>query len=504
LPIDLLLVDPYILDADATGRKHLELYPALGPMYLTAWLRQKGLSVEIFDCTFMHDADRAERELVAAIEQKRPRLVGFHTKVITVLTTTRLARAARARGVPVVIGGPDATIRPERYLEQAHANVVVLGEGEATLMELMQRFDGEGTPFEGILGIAWLDGQGEVRRTPERPLLADLDEVPFPAWDAVDMAAYARAWNEHAGFASACLITSRGCPFNCSWCCKPIFGRTFRQRSVGNVLAELRELRDRYGVRHVRFADDILPMNAKWLRELCVALEQAHLGIGFDCLSRVDVVKDDLLERIRAAGGQKVYFGVESGSQKILDLMVKGTRTDGIRSAAREARRVGLRQHWFLMVGYPGEEAVDVQATVELVREMGPDEYSCTVAYPLKGTPFYDAVKDKLLPVDWTSSNNNRLVWRSPYPERFYSWTLLRMHLTWLMAHPKLGSLRRVLAPLSRLLDLVSVAVDPRVPNPAYPIPKEVQRLTMGPPVAARRTVGQPTAPLIMVQKVGK
>lgn len=478
MALDLLLVDPYILDIDSTGRKHLELYPALGPLYLTAWLRKRGHRVEIFECVFRQTPELAMQALRAEVEAKKPRFVGIHTKVITTSTTCRLIGLLREAGIPVIIGGPDGTIRPERYLE-AGATAVVLGEGEATLLEFLERYDGKPETLESVLGVAWSGADGSVRRTPERPLLDDLDDIPFPAWDAVDMEAYARAWEAKMGYASACVITSRGCPFNCSWCCKPIFGRTFRQRSIPNVLAELRELKTRYGVEHVRFADDILPMNAKWLRDLCLSLEGESLGIRFDCLSRTDVVKDDLLERIGKAGGDKVYFGVESGSQKILDLMVKGTRVEGIRSASKEARRVGLRQHWFLMVGYPGEEAEDLQMTAELLRELAPDEYSCTVAYPLKGTPFYDVVKDKLLPVEWTSSNNNRLVWDSPFPERYYTWQLIRMALTSLFSPPRLGDARKVFAPVHWALDVLSRAVDPRVANPAFPISKDAQKATM-------------------------
>jgi radical SAM superfamily enzyme YgiQ (UPF0313 family) len=155
------------------------------------------------------------------------------------------------------------------------------------------------------------------------------------------------------------------------------------------------------------------------------------------------------------------------------------------------------------MVGYPGEEDADVQQTVELVRELAPDEYSCTVAYPLKGTPFYDAVKDKLLPVDWTSSNNNRLVWASPYPERYYTWQLIRVALTSLLSPPQLGRARGIFAPLHFLLDALSRAVDPRVPNPAYPISKEAQRATMGRTPAPR--MGRPeTERLLVVQGSGK
>lgn len=478
MPLDLLLVDPYILDIDSTGRKHLELYPALGPMYLTAYLRKEGFAVEIFDSTFRGSPERALEALERAVSEKKPRVVGIHTKVITVNTTERYIRRLRELGQTVIIGGPDGTIRPERYLE-AGADAVVLGEGEATVLELLER-SGEGqAPYAEMLGVSFRDGSGKVRRTPERPLLDNLDAVPFPAWDAVDMKAYADEWTRVMGFPSACIITSRGCPFNCSWCCKPVFGRTFRQRSVENVMLELRELKERYEIQHVRFADDILPMNAKWLRNLCLAMEASDLNIRFDCLSRTDVVQADLLERLKAAGGVKVYFGVESGSQKVLDLMIKGTTLEGIDAAAREAHRVGIRQHWFLMVGYPGEEADDIQKTVELVRKLRPDEYSCTIAYPLKGTPFYEAVKDKLLPVDWTSSNNNRLVWASPYPERYYRFQLLRVHLTWMLSHPRLGRLSKLAAPLHWAMDRLAGAVDPRVSNPAYPISRQAQRQTM-------------------------
>jgi len=501
--LDLLLVDPYILDVDRTGRKHLELYPALGPMYLTAWLRKRGHGVEIFDCTFRHDPQQAGEALMDELKAKKPRFVGIHTKVITVETTERLIRAISSAGFPVIVGGPDATIRPERYLA-AGATVIVLGEGEETLLELMARSWADTAALRKILGIAWFDDASKLRRTPERPLMEDLDEIPFPAWDAVDMSAYAKEWKRVMGFSSACIIASRGCPFNCSWCCKPVFGRTFRQRSVENVLKELEEVSRRYGIEHVRFADDILPMNAKWLRDLCIALEESPLDVRFDCLSRVDTIKDDLLARIKAAGGEKVYLGVESGSQKILDLMVKGTRVEGIDASSKEARRVGLRQHWFLMMGYPGEEAEDIQMTVEAVRTLRPDEYSCTIAYPLKGTPFYEAVKDKLLAVDWTSSNNNRLVWKSPYSEKFYQFQLGRIYLTWLLSHPRLGPAARLFTPLHKLLDWMAKAVDPRVENPAYPISKEAQRQTMNRMTPTIESVAAANQALVLFSPAGK
>ncbi len=210
------------------------------------------------------------------------------------------------------------------------------------------------------------------------------------------MAGYLGRWQRRTGERRSAVLTSRGCPFDCSWCSKPTFGRTFRQQSPERVVRELQALHERYGVDYVRFCDDVFGISRAWLDELLDRMEAAELHLKFECLARVDLLKPDLLQRMRAAGLERVYVGVESGSQKMLDLMNRGTRLAQVERAAEALRAEGIRQFWFLMLGYPGESLADIEATLQLFRRFSPEEYSVSIAVPVPGTRFHEIVKDRL------------------------------------------------------------------------------------------------------------
>jgi len=419
-----LLVDPYVAREDPMERKFVELYPSLGLLTLGAYLREHRVDVSMVDLTFEKDA----RAVLPALAQHRPHLVGVHTKTLTVDRALEVARLARRAGASAIAGGPDAATRPELYLRGGF-DVVVPGEGEPTLVELAARAR-DGESLQGTPGTSTL-ARGTVHRGPARPMLRDLDELPLPAWDLVDMERYLATWERGTGERRAAVLTSRGCPFDCSWCSKPTFGRSFRQQSPERVLAELRALKERYGVDYVRFCDDVFGISRPWLEKLLDGMLEARLGLRFECLARVDLLKPDLLGRMREAGLERVYVGVESGSQKMLDLMNRGTKLRQVERTARALREAGVRQFWFLMLGYPGETEADIEATFQLFRRFSPEEYSVSIAVPVPGTRFHEKVKARLAgaPAKTRGSGGSTLLFEAAFPERFYRWEQRRFAL---------------------------------------------------------------------------
>ncbi len=419
-----LLVDPYVAREDPMERKFVELYPSLGLLTLGAYLREQGVGVRLVDLTFERDS----RAVIAAVEEFRPHLVGVHTKTLTAERAMELAAAVRGQGPVTVAGGPDAATRPEVYLARGF-DVVVPGEGEPTLVDLARRI-AERRPFVGTPGTIARGPDGAVRG-PSRPFLRDLDVLPLPAWELVDMERYLGAWERSTGERRAAVLTSRGCPFDCSWCSKPTFGRTFRQQSPERVLAELRALKERYRVSYVRFCDDVFGISRPWLERLLRGMIDERLGLRFECLARVDLLKPDLLQSMRAAGLERVYVGVESGSQKMLDLMNRGTKLHQVERTAAALRDAGVRQFWFLMLGYPGETEEDLEATFQLFRRFSPEEYSVSIAVPVPGTRFHEQVRPRLpgRSSRTRGSGGSSLLFEAAFPERFYRWEQRRFGL---------------------------------------------------------------------------
>ena len=441
-----LLVDPYVARADPMERKFVELYPSLGLLTLGAYLRHAGVAVEMVDLTFERDT----RAVGAALRRLRPHVVGVHTKTLTAERACEVARLAREAGAVAVAGGPDAATRPDLYLREGF-DLVVPGEGEPTLVEIAERASAE----ESLVGIPGTIAGGLTGavRGPSRPLLRHLDELPLPAWDLLDMDRYLGVWERATGERRAAVLTSRGCPFDCSWCSKPTFGRSFRQQSPARVLAELRALKELYRVDYVRFCDDVFGISRPWLEELLRGMRAQRLGLKWECLARVDLLKPDLLAGMRELGLERVYVGVESGSQKMLDLMNRGTKLRQVERTAEALRAAGVRQFWFLMLGYPGETEEDIEATLRLFRRFSPEEYSVSIAVPIPGTRFYRTVRDRLAGGRKRRTGGRSLLYEATYPESYYRWAQRRFGL-----EAALGKARGRLSP--KVVDGIGRAAD--------------------------------------------
>jgi anaerobic magnesium-protoporphyrin IX monomethyl ester cyclase len=272
-------------------------------------------------------------------------------------------------------------------------------------------------PFEAILGLAWADV-----KTPRRPDIQDLDALPFPAWDLVDIARYQAIWYQRHGYYSMNMVTTRGCPYHCNWCAKPIWGQRYNARSPENVVAELKWLKATYHPDHIWFADDILGLKPGWLSRFADLVEAQDAQVPFKCLSRADLLlRPGEIGALKRAGCQSVWIGAESGSQKILDAMEKGTRVEQIYAAAGRLHAADLQVGFFLQFGYPGESQADIQKTLQMVRDCRPDDIGMSVSYPLPGTKFHERVKDQLgSKQNWQDSDDLAMLYQGPFTTAFY------------------------------------------------------------------------------------
>jgi anaerobic magnesium-protoporphyrin IX monomethyl ester cyclase len=414
-----LTFDPKLDDA---GQPH----PPLGTLWAASHLRAHGFDVALFDAMLAS----SEAEWAASLDRHRPRFAVLFEDSFNYLSKMCLSRMrqaalamigmARARGAAVLVAGSDATDNPDTYLD-AGADAVMAGEAEETLREVAEAWSGRTTRAqESIAGLVYRR-DGRTVRTAPRPFLRDLDALPFPAWDLVDVEAYRRRWRERHGYFSMNLATTRGCPYHCNWCAKPIYGQRYAVRSPQGVAEEMAWLKATYAPDHLSFVDDIFGLKPGWVESFAEEVKARHAVLPFRCLSRVDLLGPPVVRGLREAGCRMVWVGAESGSQRILDAMEKGTRVEQIREATRRLHEAGLGVGFFLQFGYPGETRDDIEETLALVRECRPDDIGISVAYPLPGTKFHERVRAQLgAQRHWRDSDDLAMMFRGPYPTPFY------------------------------------------------------------------------------------
>ena len=422
----ILLGQSYFLRFDPKLWEAMQPYPPLGTLYAAGYLRQHGYEVALFDAVLAESEDEWGR----ALDEHQPQYAILYEDNFNYLSKMCLLRMrqaavtmiemARERGCTIIMCGADATDHAIDYLTRG-ADYVLLGEGEATLVELLDHLTGKSlTALDSILGLVYVSAEGP-QQNPRRPDMHDLDALPFPAWDLVDIPSYRSIWQERHGYFSMNMVTTRGCPFHCNWCAKPIWGQRYNTRSPENVAAEMTWLRENYQPDHIWFADDIFGLKPGWLARFG-DLVQEKGGIPFKCLSRADLLtRPGDVEALKRAGAERVWMGAESGSQKILDAMDKGTRVEQIREAARLLKQAGIKACFFLQFGYPGETRADIEQTIQLVRECEPDDIGISVSYPMPGTKFHAAVREQLgEKQNWQDSDDLAMLYHGPFPTTFY------------------------------------------------------------------------------------
>lgn len=426
---EVLLGQSYYLRFDPKLWEAMQPYPPLGTLYAASWLRQHGYTVALFDAMLAE----SEEAWAQALDLHQPRYAVIYEDNFNYLSKMCLLRMreaaftmirmAKERGCVVILCGADATDHYALYLEHG-ADHCLLGEGEITLLELLEQLSGkrEAGPVMGAV-------TRHTVQASRRPDITDLDMLPFPAWDLVDVEKYRAIWLDKHGYFSMNMVTTRGCPYHCNWCAKPIWGQRYNSRSPENVAAELKWLKDTFAPDHIWFADDILGLKPNWLTRFAACLQDLAAVVPFKCLMRADLVNERTAAALAQAGCQTVWLGAESGSQAILNAMDKGDTVEDIYNAARLLRAQGIEVGFFLQFGYPGETWADVQKTLRMVRECAPDDIGISVSYPLPGTKFFERVKLELgRKQNWTDSEDLAMLYRGPFPTGFYRMLHSRVH----------------------------------------------------------------------------
>lgn len=415
----------YFLKFDPKQLKAGQPYAPLGTLYAAAVMRENGYEVLLHDVQFTDGPE----EVSSVLNEKHPDFFviyddGFNYLTKMCLTNMRHAAfkmisLAKKEGCTVIVSSSDSTDHYEQYLD-AGADFVLLGEAEQTLLELIDSLN-EDKDISLINGISFKKN-GCVIKTPKRSIMRDLDCLPLPAWDILDIEPYRKTWLKHAGFFSINIGTTRGCPFRCNWCAKPIYGNRYNARSPQNVVNEIKYLNERFGIEHIWFCDDIFGLKPGWVKEFADLVEKENLKFRFKIQSRADLlVQENYVESLARAGCDNVWMGAESGSQKILDAMDKGITIRQIEEATKLLKKHGIKPSFFIQFGYLGETVDDIKLTIKMINKLVPHEIGISVSYPLPGTGFYEKVKEQLKEKsNWTDSDELALMFRNTYQPSFY------------------------------------------------------------------------------------
>lgn len=418
--MQLLLTHGYFLADDAKELQIMKPYPPLGLLYLSSHLRQKGFGVEIYDSTF-----GSREELYEILETGQPSVLGVYGTLMTRSSVIQIMEAAKRRGWCVVAGGPEPASYAAEYLA-AGADIVVEGEGERTLEELLAMGISPNSSLDtsvlaNIRGIHYPGAGGAPCYSGPREMISDLDRQPWPDRERIDLAQYLQAWHDHHGKGSVSVITARGCPYDCRWCSHSTYGKTHRRRSPANVADEVEWILGRYHPEMLWMADDVFTIHPGWIVEYAKQVRERGLRVPFECITRADRMSERMADALADLGCFRVWIGSESGSQRVLDAMERGVTIEQVRTAVDLCRRRGMQSGMFLMWGYDGEDLSDIEATVDHVKSCDPDIFLTTVSYPIKGTPYFEQLSDRLVSSgEWRSTTDRDWKIRGRHSRRYY------------------------------------------------------------------------------------
>jgi radical SAM superfamily enzyme YgiQ (UPF0313 family) len=431
---DVLLTHSYHLAYDRKQVRKMQPYPPLGTLYAAAVLRAEGIPVAVFDPML----DDPVMGFTEALRRHEPKFVAIYEddfNFLSKMCLTRMrelawnmAQNARRFGAMVIAHGSDATDHAAEYLRNG-VDVVLTGEAETRLSRLITTLLGGGDlgAVEGIVDLQNLNDSSKPKK--DSPSLS-WSSLPKPARDLIDLEGYRRAWIGAHGYFSLNMVASRGCPYRCNWCAKPISGDRFHVRPAVDVANEICELRETYQADHIWFGDDVFALNHHWAQQFASEMEKRRCTVPFKIQSRADLMTPETVSALRRSGCQEVWMGVESGSQKVLDAMDKGLLVREVMTARKNLRQAGIRACYFLQFGYPGEGWKEIEQTVALVRETRPDDIGVSLSYPLPNTPFYERVRAELgYKRNWTDSDDLCVMFQAAYSDRFYRALRDALHL---------------------------------------------------------------------------
>lgn len=497
--VDVLLTHAYHLPYDPKQVRKMQPYRPLGTLFAAAALREAGFSVALFD-TMLRDPDKEFADFFA---QHNPRILAIYEDDFNFLSKMCLTRMrdvawhiadiAKQRDVPVISHGSDASDHPDLFLGRG-IDYILRGEAEQSLVALCRAIS-RGIKPEQIDGLVSRESGREVSVPQQLAKNPDWTSLPQPPRDLTDFQSYRRAWQKAHGYFSVNMVASRGCPFRCNWCAKPISGNKFHLRAASAVAEEMLQLKAEAKVDHIWFSDDVFALNHRWVEEFAAEVKHKNAAVPFKIQSRADLMTEETVEALRSAGCAEVWMGVESGSQKVLRAMDKGLLLSDVHSARQTLRRAGIRACFFLQFGYPGEGWRELQETIQLVRNTRPDDVGISFSYPLPGTVFYERVKAQLgTKRNWSDSDDLCIMFQGAYNSEFYRAVRDALHAevdSWAVERTSLEAKMTV---VSELWQRVS-ALEPVSRNPSPLMPVETS-LSEGPGKTELISVHQLTSAL--------
>ncbi len=421
----ILFTHSYFLRLDPKQWKLQQPYPPLGTIQAAAVVREHGFDVLLHDVMF----EDSPSSIQTSLKKIKPSALviyddGFNYLTKMCLTNMReaafkMVKIGNEAGCTVIICTSDASDQYEKYLDQG-ADFIITGEGELTLVELLKSIQ-LNADAEAIDGIIYRKNKRTIING-KKEVLRDLDSLALPAWDLINIEPYREAWQKSSGYFSINMNTTRGCPFHCNWCAKPIYGNRYNSRTPEHVVTEIKLLKEKFNFDHIWFCDDIFGLKPGWVNSFADLIEKEKLKIKFKIQSRVDLLlQENNIAALDRAGCETVWVGAESGSQKILDAMEKGTTVEQIYKATALLKKFGIKTGYFLQFGYPGETKEDIEATLKLVMDNMPHDIGISISYPLPGTKFYENVKGQLKEkANWVDSDDLALMFKNNYPPLFY------------------------------------------------------------------------------------
>ena len=418
-----LLTHGYFIREDGKEQKIMKPYPPLGILYLAAWMEKNNVACDVYDTTFS-TAHALENHLIENV----PKVIGIYTNLMTKLNVVSIIGFIKGHSLlkktVVVIGGPDTRHNIPEYLD-TQADIVVFGEGEQTMLEIVQSVhQGNKEEFGHIPGLAY-KSNGQIMQTAERDRIRPIDDIPIPARGKIDMQPYLDTWKSNHGKSAMTISSQRGCPYTCKWCSTAVYGQSYRRRSPEKVVDEIELLVKEYAPDSLWFVDDVFTVSHKWMQEFRDIMVQRKMKIQYECITRADRMSEDVIDWLRDSGCFRVWIGAESGSQKVIDLMDRRVDVQQVRNMIQLSNQKGIETGTFIMLGYPGETEEDIEETLKHLKESDPSYYTITIAYPIKGTGLFQHIDiDQNDSLDWQKSTDRDRALNTTYSRKYYEYAV--------------------------------------------------------------------------------
>jgi anaerobic magnesium-protoporphyrin IX monomethyl ester cyclase len=420
-----LFTHGYFLAEDPKEKIIMRPYPPLGILYLSAYLEQHHIQNEVFDATF------STFELLQQyLLKERPDIIGIYTNLMTKINVLKIIKFVKENKelscTKIILGGPEVKNHADNFLKYG-ADAIILGEGEETMLELVNFFSKNESilSLKNIKSIAYLDNSKQMQLTESRPLLKQIDSLPMPNRKKIDMHLYFDTWKKHHGQSVVSISTMRGCPYTCKWCSRAVYGQTYRRKSAKLVVDEMEFLKNTYHPDAIWFVDDVFTVSHKWLKEFADEVAERKIVFPYEIITRADRLNEEVIDLLKASGCFRVWIGAESGSQKIIDAMDRRVDVKLVREMIQLAQKKGIQAGTFIMLGYPGETAADIEETIHHLKVSNPDLYTITIAYPIKGTPLYEEVEANFTVFpEWDKGTDRDIDFKRTYNKKFYEYAV--------------------------------------------------------------------------------